>query len=588
MQLLRFYAKRSDYAFRLKPGQTSPLACVIPGRKRVEVTTAFPSANPLCEFALGPGGDPRLGAAPADCVRHYELLSARPTETWLKGFVGHEAGHILFSGEKPEEPVLGWLWNALEDERMERLAAARYGELGPIFETMGDVMLTETKEDRDARQKAAAEAERRHAAGEAPAPKTILGACLNWRWLSSHARAGGRPEYHPYLTLPEEVFAGLRPRIEAAWTAGSSEGVTEIAREILGAYDIPAGIEVPEGLPAGDVPAGQAPAEDAPAGGLPDENALADDPFGGGGEESGGPSEGNAEDEDDGAEDGDGAPGQPRRGGKSESKPEMPGLDPHGDAARAGARLLSGLAGEARKLSQALRPRQRGRLRTPHRSRGRYEYRRHVQGRSRVFTRQPRRAEPPAFLTVLLDLSESMTWGQSRRLGHAQKATALLSAATEMAGTHMRVIPFQERPGPPLSTRSSGAGHEAVRAAVASASASGGTQLAPALKAACSGSAPPGGAGTPAFGKHIVVLITDGALDEEDARAARQVYRRLRRARSAPLVLPLLIGDAAPENASGAGDPAEAYKAIFEGRYAAVEDAGQLAEVAARWIKSAA
>ena len=580
VQLLRFYSKRSDYSFRLKPGQTQPLACVIPSRKRVEVTTEFPDAKSHCNFALDQDGSVKQGV-PTGLVRHYDLLRHRPTEMWLKGFTGHEAGHILYSNEKPQAQTLGWLWNALEDERMERLTAGVYDELLPIFDCMGDVMLTETREEQKQRESAQVKAAKRARDGKQPEPRTILQTCLQWRWLWDHARAGGTPEYHPYLIVPKSVFSELRPLIEAAWTADSSDEVTEVARKILAKYDIPEGRELPEGLEVGDVPGGQAPAGGTPQdpGGDAGENAEAGEADAGdaedGNAEDGDAEDGSASDDEDS---GDAEERDPGRSGDAQAEePDMPAIDPHGAAARAGSDLLDGHVGAARSLSQALRPKQQSRLRSPHRSRGRFEYRRHVQGRDRQFSRKPRRAEPPAFLTVLLDLSDSMNWGDDDLIGNALQATALLSAATEMAGTYMRVIPFKKVPGRPLSTLD--VSHEMLRVALSTAEAGSGTKLAPALRAASKGV--PQGAG-----KHVIVLITDGALERADAARTKKAFREISAGSNPPLVLPLLIGGAAdqvdPDN-----DPTEDYKAIFR-RHAAVSDVGELGEVVTRWLKHAA
>lgn len=588
-QLFRWYSKRSDFRFVFKPGQKEPLARVMPGRKRVEVTTAFPEAEGHADFRVGPSAP--AGGPAAAAVRHAQMLQARPTEVWLRGLTAHEAGHVLFSGEKPEEAALGWLWNALEDERMERLVAARYqkhGRLEAIFETMGDVMLMETGEERSGRLEAKREAERRQNAGEDARPMTVLNSCLLWRWLEGHAPSGAG--YHPYLPLPEERFADARPLIEEAWSAKTSERVTECARKILNAFGIPEGADVPD-------------------------DALEDFDLSGGAIPGGGPAEGTAGDGEPGNREpkgGDPAKGDPENGAEGDaepsgsnnphpdepkSAPEVPGIDPESELAERAADLLDGQQADARKLAEALRPEAKRRTaRTPSRSRGRFEYRRYARGAERVFSQRPERAQPPAFITVLLDMSGSMA-GPSRPdedagatlFEQAQRCVALLSGAAELAGTHLRVIPFTTEAARPISSRDPGS-HEMLRMAVASAAPQGRTKLAPALRAAFSGEGLDA-----AGGRHIVTLISDGELESQDARVCQRVYQRARRgsanASGAPLVLPLLLGAATSDEdragRSGGPTPEDVYELVFR-RHAAIEDASELPAAAARWIKHAA
>ena len=579
-QLLRWYSKRSDFSLRIKPGQKKPIACVNPGWKRVEITTAFPQPGEHADFDLTRTSERSLAPA-TESIRGYALLSSRPTELWLRGLIGHEAGHIRFSGEKPEPRALGWLWNALEDERMERLTAARHGCLEPIFACIGDVMLSETDEERRKRrerQQAAAEADAR---GEGAATQDVLSACLLWRWLHDHTEAASTG-YHPYMPLPKSTFTSrLRPLVENAWEADSSDEVTEIARKILATFDIPEETEVPHDLESFDLPAGVSPTGGSLSGRDGDQGKD------GTGEEDSGT--GAHRPETCGAAQRD----LPDTRDASGPEPEMPTLDPQSHAGKEAANFLKNQEADARALAETLRSKSHSQLRRPHRSRGRFAYRRYVRGAERVFTRRPERPEPPAFLTVLLDVSGSMA--RQRLFTHAKRCVAFLSAAAEIANTALRVIPFREETAPPLSSRQ--VGHEAVRQALAALHPAGRTQLAPALRAGldgtversnCSGSS----------GRHIVALISDGELSERDAKRCQKIYRRAQHQhsalkkssplqRSSPLVLPLLLGEATRGRKNSPSSGKGVYEQVF-GRYSVIEDAAELPQVARRWLRHAA
>lgn len=611
-QLLRWYSKRSDFILQIRgggpqktldrktPGRKSPLApkrplaYLDPKAKRVVVGAVFPEPGPHADFDLE---HPYSGQGPAypESIRGYEMLRQRPTEVWLRGLIAHEAGHIVFSGVKPRARTLGWLWNALEDARIERLMAGRHDHLEAIFALLGDVMLSETDTERRKRLERKQAAEARIRDGLEPAPLDVLQACLRWRWLEGHADPVGSSGYHPYMPLPRAAFGRLRPLVEQAWDAASSGEVTRIARAILATFGIPEDAEVPGSLEAFDLPGGASPGGTATraeevGGGKDDATCAA-------GVETDGPGADSCVDAEDG-----GAENKTPDAASPGKEPDMPDIDPQGASEREAARLLDDQAPGAQVLSRALRPEQPSRLCRPHRSRGRFEYGRHAQGQSRAFSRRPERREPPALVTTLLDVSGSMNErgavGREPLLVSAKRCVALLSAAAEMAGTHLRVILFREEAGEPISSQD--AGHERLRLAVASARAQGATRLAPALRAALEGVAC-GGVPTASEGRHLIVVLSDGKLKGRDASRCQRLYRLARHGPGMPLVLPLLLGEAASDRlvtsgsvspAAGSIDdtstlrPAEIYEAVF-GRYAAIRDGSDLPEMATRWLRHA-
>lgn len=122
----------------------------------------------------------------------------------LRALTCHEAGHVQFSDLKPAG-AFGELWNALEDERIERCMIRRHPELYADFTFIGDVMLER--------------------AGNTNA-LTLSRACHLWRW------AHDRPEI-PFSTQNDELWEQeLRPRVEAAWES-SRQDLMQLTREIF-------------------------------------------------------------------------------------------------------------------------------------------------------------------------------------------------------------------------------------------------------------------------------------------------------------------------------------------------------------------
>ncbi|OLV16218.1 hypothetical protein [Deinococcus marmoris] len=146
---------------------------------------------------------------PPDHVRFDPVDEHRRTELLLKALLAHEAGHVRFSGPNPGGK-LGELWNSLEDERIERLMAREFHELGPAFTFIGDI---------------AAETGR----GAGAWSYTAMEGALIWRFEHDrfHAHWAPRAEDHDIW------HRTVRPLVESAWTLGTSEGVLAVAGEIL-------------------------------------------------------------------------------------------------------------------------------------------------------------------------------------------------------------------------------------------------------------------------------------------------------------------------------------------------------------------
>lgn len=145
-----------------------------------------------------------LPTAAPDTVRHAPGDDLGVRALLIRGLMAHEAGHVQFSLDKPAA-LLGQLWNALEDERMERLMAQRYPELEEAFSFLGDTLAEKVSGGWTG---------------------TSLEGCLAMRF--EHDRP--QPKWQP--TNPDE-WADIWPLVQAAWTAPDSDRVVWISRCIL-------------------------------------------------------------------------------------------------------------------------------------------------------------------------------------------------------------------------------------------------------------------------------------------------------------------------------------------------------------------
>ena len=120
----------------------------------------------------------------------------------------HEAAHIRFSGNKPQEKLLGWLWNALEDRRIERLLTQAYPHFQSSLEFLNDTVWYYTEKTED-----------------------ILSGCLLWGW--EHHLPTNQRKFQPTSEQFELWEQKIKPLVEQAWVASHSDEVTIIATKIL-------------------------------------------------------------------------------------------------------------------------------------------------------------------------------------------------------------------------------------------------------------------------------------------------------------------------------------------------------------------
>ncbi len=493
-------SRRRDFTTEFRVG--SLIAGVIPDQRRLLIN---PSLIPL--------PDARLRFDPVtEHGRRVRLLRA---------IAAHEAGHVVFSARKPADPAddrVGWLWNALEDERMERLVVRRFPDLAPDLTFLGDAMFLKD-----------------------PKPTTdLLNACLVWRW--AHDTDAG-----PFQVEADQALLWdrcVRPLVEAAWEAHRDD-VEHIAREILaliprtddagGRGDQPddslsadgGGMSAPqpeEGQPRrakGPAEADQ-PNQDAKAGdaGAPPQVAENTQAAPGAGESA--------------------TPTAPDPGAPSDTTPEgdaplpsdLPDAppapqDPPGDQ-------LPLTEGFARTLAGLLAPPETPARRTSHRSRGRFHYGRYAGGSERYFQQRTDPGRPAPFqLRLCVDLSSSM---RGPGLQAATQATLTLVRAAHLARSRVTVIGFTHTPWTalPLDTP-----WPAAAALIQALRASGSTRLGPALHATLT-------LPTRHDERAVTIVITDGQLTDADARHCEGLLRPpgAPTRTPAPEIIPILIGDA--------------------------------------------
>ena len=372
----------------------------------------------------------------------------------------------MFSAAKPQDQ-LGWLWNALEDERMEREVIRRFPELERDFTFLGDALLL----------------------GNPPA-HDLLGACLTWRWAWDSA--GGQLSLAPEQSILWEEE--IRPLVERAWNARKDE-VEGLARQIL------------ELLPPEESnDAAPSPPLGADGAGMADQEHGSDATG-----EGSARTEGESDRQSSGTEKSQHTGTLPGAGAGDLPQPpeptQLPGLD-----------LFSAqIEGHARRLSSLIAPRSRPAHRQPHCSKGQFRYGRFVQGAEKCFSRKVGEEKPEPFtLRLLIDTSSSMN-GVSLR--SAVQAALMLCRAAHFARSQVQIIGFDTAarevvaPGTPWSQ---------AAPSLAGLSASGGTLLAPALRLAFA--APPS-----ALHPELTAIICDGQLRISDVEACGVIMRGQRR-----------------------------------------------------------
>ena len=520
-------------------------------------------------------------------IRHRPSSKGEFLSMMMQALLAHEAGHVHFSGRKPQEPLLGQLWNTLEDERMERLMTARFPELERWFDFIGDTVLVQSMPTSD-----------------------LLAGCLLHRW--EHDRPGAK-RFNPN---PEqlELWEQVKTLVEASWIAEHSDEVTEMARAILAllgkaeaapeqpslnGFDRMNGDFSGDGEPQPQTQASSGPGQPSAAQEDPEQPNGApehqedpetvqqpaqeppDDP-GQAQEESDNLGESEAQttnssaDQDPNAETAqpsnqcDDSPiaanqnkptqadqpsddDQPSTSTKvrssSSDETSLPVVMPSQPKAPAQAELdaepiLERVEGAARELAALLSPFEPRKLHIPSRNTGRLSPQRVMAGRERVFERK----NPPPkletlFIDVLVDISTSMDARDNpgSKMNVAVHTAMMVERACELAGIARRVTAFDDDVLPvcdqSLDARS-------ARGRIAGMDAHGGTNLGQALGFVLERD-------TAAGSKRLVVVISDGALAEEDRLHCVELVKDKPRV----LYLPVLLGVSEKE--------VQMYRSIF-------------------------
>ncbi|GAA5501071.1 hypothetical protein Dxin01_00802 [Deinococcus xinjiangensis] len=434
--LFRYYSRRSSYQLVLK--NVGAAGAVDPRNRMVYLD---PDLLPM---------------TPNSVIRHQPSDEADLRALLMRSILAHEAGHVQFSGDKPSG-LLGQLWNALEDERMERLMAQKYPELEAAFDFLGDVLAAQGQGEWDGHS---------------------LEGCLAMRW--DHDRPTP-----VWKSADPAQWADIWPLVQAAWQAASSDQVIWIARCILDILKLDQDEQ-------SDPFHGQVQATGAGESREPEPQGESTGPGGGGtGQHPAGP---------------------PQRPVEAAAEANLSPVE-------AAARLLAGV------LQVKAAP---GR-RVSHETRGQLDFERYFTGQRKIFRQHQRPTQPqPLALTWVVDRSGSMD--AHGRMGSAVSALRMGLRAAQLAGTPTRVLSFDD------DVEEEVAWHTPFQRAeqrVQHLTPRGLTYLAPALQEAFTGLQ-----GKP--GLHLVVVISDGGLDENDLHRCAALLK------TAPApVLPVLIGEAA-------------------------------------------
>lgn len=128
----------------------------------------------------------------------------------LQAITAHEAGHVRHSSRNTNRTALEhYVWNCLEDERMERLMAAEYPQLAAMFTYVGDIIAE---------------------LGRAKITGKVTEGVLFWRF--DHDRPEDQRVWKPAADRAA-LWAEVRPLVEEAWTTPDAEHVDVLARQII-------------------------------------------------------------------------------------------------------------------------------------------------------------------------------------------------------------------------------------------------------------------------------------------------------------------------------------------------------------------
>ena len=142
-----------------------------------------------------------------------------------KALVYHEAAHIRYSNEKPCQPLLGWLWNTLEDGRIEKLLGQTSWRIKRYFKFLGDAAWHQLEKTSD-----------------------LLAACLYWRWECEYPADSYK--FIPSSLAEQKLWdEEIRPLVEQSWDADNSDVVTQFAEQILAKLNITPDAALPNWMP---------------------------------------------------------------------------------------------------------------------------------------------------------------------------------------------------------------------------------------------------------------------------------------------------------------------------------------------------
>jgi hypothetical protein len=401
-------------------------------------------------------------------VRHAPPTQDEWEKSMAVALVEHEAGHIRHSGQKPRQRLLGWLWNALEDERLERLQEVANPELVTLFEFLGDAVWNTQQPTTD-----------------------LLAGCLLWRW--EHDKPADERKFHPTELA---VWEQVRAMVEAAWQAPTSDDVTSIAADILQVLGRSDDEPVPDHFPTQICRCGGGHAGSAAA---PDTNAVPD----------AGADVGSAAGDTPEIPDTTRIPGGVGTTISTTAQGALQDPQP----------ILSQVEGYARALALSLRPPCPHTRPQPHPSRGEFVFERATLGQSlRPFDRQ-QAPGPSREIAVLMVVDETASMGtyqgDTSRMEQAIIATMLLNRAAELAQITFGVWGFTT--GAPVIHRPLARGHRTDwQINIASMSAYGcATRLYPSFGAALDTLS------SCREQRKLLIVVHDGEIDADDARRIR-------------------------------------------------------------------
>ncbi len=207
-QWVRTLIQHRPYAIRFETGQGSFVNFTT---REIVVEPAFPAGlAPTARAIPTTWGTSRV-VRPST----LEVLCAR-------ALAYHEASHVLWTDVVPTRgSTHGWLINALEDERIERLTAAYYAPAGRDFTELGRRMWLDGWKS------------------VADRTTALLNACLFVRW--DHERPADTPSRIVFADPADTELweAHIFPLVERAWTAPDTATVAAIALEILQRIGLP-------------------------------------------------------------------------------------------------------------------------------------------------------------------------------------------------------------------------------------------------------------------------------------------------------------------------------------------------------------